>query len=62
MAINMVFPKELKSAVLSKSFIYQSKVNPFQLKYGFDVAALKELTTITIIGRNKNRYASVYRR
>jgi hypothetical protein len=54
-AIIMVFPKDSKSGAFSNNFKYQSKVNPFQLKYGLEVVALKEFTTITIIGINKNK-------
>ena len=54
-AIIIVFPNDERSAVLSHSLIYQSKVNPFQLRYGFDVVALNEFVTTTKIGMNKNK-------
>ena len=52
----MVFPKDSSSAALLHSLLYQSKENPFQLKYGFEVVALKEPATTTKIGKNKNKY------
>jgi hypothetical protein len=61
MAIIIVFSKDCKSNLLSNSFIYQSNVNPFHDKYGFDVVELKEFTTITTMGKNKNRYTEVHK-
>jgi hypothetical protein len=52
----IVVPKDCKSVVFSNSFAYQANVNPFQVIYGFEVVALKEPVTITIIGKNKKRY------
>ena len=54
-AITMVLENASSSELLSHSFTYQSNVKPFQLIYGFEVVALKEFTTITEIGKNKNR-------
>ena len=54
-AMIMVFPNASSKEVLSHSFTYQSRVKPFQLIYGFVVVALKEFTTITDMGRNRNR-------
>ena len=58
-AIIMVFPKDSRRAVLLHSFMYQSNVNPFQLRYGLVFVALNEFVTMTKIGRNRKRYTAL---
>lgn len=54
-AIIIVLPKDSSNAVFSNNLKYHWTLKPFQLKYGLVVVALKEFTTITIIGINKNK-------
>ena len=54
-AMISVFPKDVRSALFSNSFTYQLNVNPFQLRYGFEVVALNEFAITTEIGRKRNR-------
>ena len=58
-AIIIVLPKDVSSALFSNNFTYQSSENPCQVKYGFLVVALKELTITTTIGINRNIYTSI---
>ena len=57
-AMISVFPKDVRSALFSNSFTYQLNVNPFQLRYGFEVVALNEFAITTEIGRKRNRYTA----